>query len=215
MTVDESGLYKTALYLSLFTIFYNILEGIAALYFGYRDETLTLFGFGADSFIEVVSGSGIFVMILRIRSNPETPIGKFEIGALRITGIAFFALAIGLMAGIVLNLLNHSKPESTFWGTIISIISILVMVWLVISKRRVGKKLNSSAILADAGCSQVCVYMSLVLLFSSVLYEITGFAYADVIGSAGLIWFSVAEGREALNKAKERAYFCSCSKESD
>ena len=109
---------------------------------------------------------------------------------------------MGLLAGIVLNITAHHKPESTFWGTIISLVSIVVMLWLVVSKRRVGRKLGSRAILADAACSQVCIYMSLVLLFSSALYEFTGFAYADVIGSAGLIWFSVAEGREAFQKAK-------------
>jgi hypothetical protein len=211
MTLDESRLYRIALFLSLFTILYNVLEGIVCMYFGYNDETLTLFGFGADSFIEVVSGLGIFQMILRIRRYRDTAVSKFEIRALRITGVSFMVLALGLMAGIVVNLIAHHKPESTFWGTLISSISIVVMLWLVISKRRIGRKLDSTAILADAGCSQVCIYMSLVLLFSSALYEFTGFTYADVIGSAGLIWFSVTEGREALQKAKERKYTsCSC-----
>ena len=154
-------------------------------------------------------------MILRIRRHPGTAVSKFEIRALRITGVSFMVLALGLAVGIVVNLLQHHKPESTFWGTIISSVSIVVMFWLVISKRRVGRKLDSSAILADAGCSQVCIYMSLVLLFSSALYEFTGFAYADVIGSAGLIWFSVAEGREALKSAKERKYACSCKETSE
>jgi hypothetical protein len=213
MTVDESRLYKTALFLSLFTIFYNILEGVVCMYFGYKDETLTLFGFGVDSFIEVVSGLGILEMIFRIRKHPGTPVSDFEVRALRITGISFMILALGLLAGIVVNLVEHHKPESTFWGTVISSISIAVMVWMVISKRRVGGKLGSSAMLADANCSQVCIYMSLVLLISSALYEFTGFAYADVLGSAGLVYFSFVEGREALQKAKEREYSC-CQDES-
>ena len=211
MTLEESRLYRAALFLSLFTIFYNILEGIVCMYFGYKDETLTLFGFGADSFVEVISGLGIFQMIVRIRRYPDKAISKFEIQALRITGISFIFLALGLLAGIIVNFLTHHKPESTFWGTIISSVSIVVMLWLIISKRKIGRKLDSSAILADAGCSQVCIYMSLVLLFSSALYEFTGFAYADVIGSAGLIWFSVLEGKEALQQAKERKYAsCYC-----
>ena len=210
MTIDETRLYRTALLLSLFTIFYNILEGFVCMYFGYQDETLTLFGFGADSFIEVFSGLGIFQMILRIRKHPGTPVSRFEIRALHITGIGFIILALGLTGGIILNLISHHKPQSTFWGTLISSLSIVVMLWLIISKRKVGKKLNSSAILADAACNQVCIYMSLVLLFSSVIYEFTGFAYADVIGSAGLVWFSIVEGKEALKKTRERNYDCSC-----
>jgi divalent metal cation (Fe/Co/Zn/Cd) transporter len=209
VTTDESRLYRTALLLSLFTIFYNILEGIVCLYLGYEDETLTLFGFGVDSLVEVVSGMGILQMILRIRKHPGTAVSKFEIRALRITGYGFFVLAAGLLTGIVVNLVQNHKPESTFWGAIISSVSIAVMLWLVISKKRIGRKLKSGAILSDASCSQVCIYMSLVLLASSALYELTGFAYADLLGSAGLIWFSVAEGREALQKAKHREYSCS------
>jgi divalent metal cation (Fe/Co/Zn/Cd) transporter len=215
MTLDESRLYRTALFLSLFTILYNVLEGIVCIYFGYEDETLTLFGFGIDSFIEVVSGLGIFQMILRIHRHPDTAVSILEIRALRITGAGFIILALGLMAGIIVNLVAHHKPESTLWGTIISSISIVVMLWLVFSKRIVGRKLNSSAILADAACSQVCIYMSLVLLISSALYQLTGFIYADVLGSAGLIWFSLTEAKEALVKAKERKYSaCSGSDES-
>jgi divalent metal cation (Fe/Co/Zn/Cd) transporter len=167
-----------------------------------------------DSFIEVISGLGIFQMVLRIRKHPGTPVSEFEVRALRITGVSFIVLATGLLAGIVVNLFEDHKPESTFPGTIISLVSIAVMLWLVVSKRRVGRKLDSSAMIADANCSKVCLYMSVVLLVSSALYQFTGFAYADVLGSAGLIYFSFQEGREALQKAKEREYSCCCLNDS-
>jgi hypothetical protein len=44
--------------------------------------------------------------------------------------------------------------------------------------------------------------MSLVLLASSLVYELTGFAYADIIGAVGLIYFSISESKEAFEKAK-------------
>lgn len=215
MTLNERRLYRTALFLSLFTIAYNIVEGLVCIYFGYEDETLTLFGFGIDSFIEVISGLGILQMILRIRRHPETPASKFEIRALKITGYSFYILALGLASGIIVNLVKQHKPESTLWGTVISSISIVVMLWLVIAKKSVGRKLDSSAILADASCSQVCIYMSVVLLISSAIYQLTGFAYADAIGSAGLIYFSLHEGKEAFEKARAGNYFtCSCPNKS-
>ena len=65
-------LYKIAFRLSLFTIVYNLIEGLVAVIFGYKDESLTLFGFGVDSFIEVISGFGIAHMVLRIRQNPAS-----------------------------------------------------------------------------------------------------------------------------------------------
>jgi len=195
-------LYRRAYLLSLFTIFYNVIEGIVSMIIGYVDETLSLFGFGADSFIEVMSGIGIIIMLLRIKANPDSPKSRFEITALKITGSAFFLLSAGLLAGIVLNIVNHHKPESTLWGIIISLISIAVMVWLMTAKKGVGRKLHSDPIIADANCTKVCVYMSIVLLISSLIYELTGFAYADTIGAAGLIYFSITEGKESFEKAK-------------
>ena len=198
--------YDRAYILSLFTIFYNCVEGIISIILGYQDQTLTLFGFGIDSFIEVISGIGIAVMIIRIRLNPDTMINKFEITALKITGIAFYLLSAGLLFGIVSNIVNHHKPETTFWGIIIPLVSIIVMTWLFISKKRVGDQLNSDAILSDAGCTKICIYMSVVLLISSLIYELTGFIYADSIGTLGLIYFSLSEGKEAFEKAVKKQY---------
>lgn len=208
MIPTEQKLYNTAFRLSLFTIFYNILEGIVSMIVGIEDETLSLFGFGADSFIEVISGIGIAAMIIRIRRNPGSSKSKFEINALRITGTSFFLLSAVLLAGIVFNIVNHNKPVTTIWGVIISLVSIAVMIWLMRAKRNVGRKLGSAAIIADANCTRVCVYMSVVLLISSLIYELTGFAYADAIGAAGLIYFSISEGKEAFEKAKGKE--CAC-----
>ncbi len=205
---QEIKLYKRAYQLSLFTIFYNIIEGIVSIIIGYQDQTLTLFGFGIDSFIEVMSGIGIAVMILRIKQNSDSSKNKFEIKALKITGNAFYMLSAGLLAGILLNIINKHKPETTFWGIIISLISIIVMIWLMIAKKRVGKQLKSEPIISDGNCTKICVYMSIVLLVSSLLYELTGFIYADAIGASGLIYFSVSEGKEAFDKA--RGKICSC-----
>jgi len=212
MEIKETKLYRRAYRLSLFTIFYNIIEGLVSMILGYADETLSLFGFGADSFIEVMSGIGIAIMILRIRKNPDSPKSNFEKTALRITGTAFYLLSAGLFAGIVLNLITHHKPETTLWGVIISLVSIAVMVWLMNAKKSIGRKLDSEPIIADANCTKVCVYMSLVLLVSSLVYELTGFAYADAIGAAGLMYFSITEGKEAFEKVKGKE--CGCEDKS-
>jgi len=201
-------LYKRAFILSLITIIYNIIEGLISVILGYSDETLALFGFGVDSFIEVISGAGIAVMITRIRNNPGSERSRFEIMALRVTGTSFYLLSIGLLAGIVLNIITQHKPETTFWGVIISAISIITMTWLMNSKMKTGKKLNSEPVIADANCTKVCLYMSVVLLLSSLIYEITGFAYADSIGAAGLVYFSFTEGKEAFWKAKNKEMYC-------
>ncbi|HSB00341.1 MAG TPA: cation transporter [Anaerolineales bacterium] len=203
-TLTQSTINKYwsyALWLALFTIFYNLAEGLISIFFGVSDETLTLFGFGVDSFIEVMSGIGILAMVLRIRQNPETPRSQFERTALRVTGTSFYLLALGLGATAVYNLFTAHQPTTTLPGLIISVISIAVMWALVLGKRKVGRALDSSPILADANCTMVCIYMSLVLLASSLIYQLTGFGFIDSIGALGLIYFSYSEGRESFEKA--------------
>lgn len=73
---------------------------------------------------------------------------------------------------------------------IISVISVASMWLLVLGKRKVGYALDSSPILAEANCTMVCVYLSVVLLISTLVYELTGFGFTDSIGALGLIYFS-------------------------
>jgi divalent metal cation (Fe/Co/Zn/Cd) transporter len=199
---QEDKLYKSAILLSIFTIIFNLFEGLASVYFGYKDETLTLFGFGADSFIEMISAAGIYVMVKRIMCNPQSHQNKFETTSLQITGMSFYLLSIGLLFSILINLYNGNKPRTAIAGVIIALISIAAMVSLIYGKQYIGKKLNSAPIIADANCTRVCVYMSLVLLISSLIYEMTGFGYMDSIGTIGIIYLSVKEGKEAFEKAK-------------
>ncbi len=209
LTQENKGYYRTAFGLAVFTIVYNILEGLISTWFGVADESLALFGFGADSFIEVVSGFGIAHMVLRIRKNPDSPRDSFERTALRITGFAFYALVITLVATGLYNIWTGHRPVTTVVGIVISAISIAVMWALVSWKRRVGRKLDSEPILADANCTLVCVYMSIILLLSSGIFELTGFRYVDSLGSLALAYFAFREGRECFEKARSDKY-CAC-----
>jgi divalent metal cation (Fe/Co/Zn/Cd) transporter len=138
----------------------------------------------------------------------------FEKTALRITGTAFYLLTFGLIAGSVLNIINDVKPESTLPGIIIAGISILTMYWLMTSKLKVGKALNSDAIIADANCTKTCFYLSFILLAASGLYELFNIAYFDILGSVGIAYFAFKEGREAFEKAKSGNLLCSCKHDS-
>jgi len=200
---QEEQLYKSAKLLSIFTIIFNLCEGLVSVYFGYKDETLTLFGFGVDSFVEMISAVGIYILIKRIINNPNSHRNKFETTSLRITGVSFYLLSAGLLFSVLVNLINGNKPRTAIAGVIIALVSIAAMVSLIYGKLYVGKRLNSSPIIADANCTKVCVYMSVVLLLSSLIYEITGIGFIDSIGTIGIIYFSVKEGREAFEKAKK------------
>ncbi len=207
---DTAALYKTAFVLSMITIFYNIIEGGVSTWFGYTDETLALFGFGVDSFIEVISGIGIAHMIIRFRKNNFEKENSFEKTALKITGTSFYLLTAGLIATVIYNVFTQHKPETTFWGIVISLISIATMYFLMQAKLSVGRKLQSQPIISDAGCTKVCLYMSVILLASSVIFQLTGISFFDSIGAAGLAWYSFKEGRECFEKSEDAESSCSC-----
>lgn len=207
---DMTSLYKTAFILSLITIFYNIIEGVVSAYFGYTDETLALFGFGIDSFIEVISGIGIAHMIIRFKKNDFNKENNFEKTALKITGTSFYLLTAGLTVTVIYNVLTQHKPETTFWGIVISLLSIATMYFLMKAKLSVGTRLQSQPIISDAGCTKVCLYMSVILLASSVIFQFTGISFVDSIGAAGLAFYSFKEGRECFEKAEGGECSCSC-----
>ena len=135
---------------------------------------------------------------------------NFEKTALRVTGTVFYLLVVGLIIGSVLNIINDVKPETTVPGIIIAVISIVTMYWLMTSKLKVGKALNSDAIIADANCTKTCFYLSFILLASSGLYEVFHIAYFDMLGSLGIAYFAFKEGREAFEKAKSGNLMCNC-----
>ena len=198
-----------ALVLSFITIGYNLLEGIVSTFYGASDETLALFGFGLDSFVEVLSGIGIAHMIYRMKRNPVVERDSFEITALKVTGTALYILTAGLVIGAILAVINKSEPDTTLAGIIIAVLSILTMYFLYREKIKVGQQLDSQPIISDAKCTKTCFYLSFILLASSLLYELWQIPYVDALGSLGIAWYAWKEGREAFENARSKSLSCS------
>ena len=136
---------------------------------------------------------------------------KLEITALKITGFSFYILTAGLIVGGVFNILENIHPATTLAGIIISTISLLTMYILIKYKMKVGKELDSAAIIADANCTKTCFNLSIVLLLSSGLYEIFKINYFDVLGSLVIAYFAFKEGKDAFEKAREEKINTSCN----
>jgi len=208
--MDEKLLH-TAYILAIITIVYNILEGIISVFFGISDDALTLLGFGVDSFVEVLSGVGILHMTYRMKRQSKNDIDshdRFEKQALKITGVSFYVLTVGLIGGAVVSIITGSRPETTLIGIIVSVISILTMYILMTVKLKIGRALKSDAIIADANCTKTCFYLSFILLISSGLYQVFGMGLLDIAGSLGIAWFAFSEGKEAFEKARNDKREC-------
>ena len=206
---SSARLLRYAFVLSIITIVYNLIEGAVSTIFGATDRTLVLFGFGIDSFAEVLSGIGIAHMIFRMKTSEIATRDDFEVRSLQITGIALYLLALGILVGAFFAIFQNYQPESTTAGIIISMISILTMFFLYREKIKTGEKLNSKPIISDAKCTKTCFYLSFIVLISSLLYQFFQIRYVDALGSLGIAWYAWKEGKEAFENARSRKLSCS------
>ncbi len=147
-------------------------------------------------------------MVRQMKHNPDANPSPFEEKALRITGTAFFILAAGLIITAGINLFTGHRPETTFWGIVIALISIFTMWALIHFKVKVGRQLNSNAILEDANCTKACLYLSFILLLASVGFELTGIGGIDSIGAILIAILAFREGRESFEKARGESCHC-------
>ncbi|HXH30835.1 MAG TPA: cation transporter [Bacteriovoracaceae bacterium] len=162
-----SNLVSRARFLSIFTIFYNLIEGFASIYFGIEDESISLLGFGLDSFVEVASA--VIVLMKLKNQNPDLNLSH-ERRATFLIGLLFILLGFSVVGTAGYALYTGSHPETTKAGIVISVLSLSFMFFLWRSKAEIGIKMNSSTVMADAKCSLACIKLSVILFVGSLVY---------------------------------------------
>ena len=169
--------------LEYFTIAWNTIEGLVAVIAGLMAGSISLLGFGIDSFIEVTSGAAVLW-----RMSVDADVHRRERNeklALRIVGGCFLALAAYVSYESIADLIQRSKPEASLAGIILAAVSLVVMPLLSRAKKRVGNKLASAAMQADARQTEFCTYLSAILLGGLLLNSLFGLWWADPV--AGLV----------------------------
>jgi len=129
--------------LEYFTIGWNTLEGLVAIFAGALAGSISLVGFGIDSFIEVISGATL-LWRMSVDDN-EAERERNERTSLRIVGVCFVILSIYIAYESIADLLARRAPEHSIPGIVLAVVSLLVMPLLSRAKRRVGTSLASAA----------------------------------------------------------------------
>ena len=182
--------------LEYFTIAWNTLEGLVAVVAGSMAESISLVGFGIDSFIEVTSG-----VTLLWRMSEDADIHRRERSerlALRIVGVCFLALAVYIGYESVTDLVGKKEPEASLPGIILACVSLVVMPLLSRAKRRVGTALASAAMHADAKQTEFCTYLSAILLGGLLLNQVFGLWWADPAAGVIMVPIIANEGYQGL-----------------
>lgn len=186
--------------LEYFTIGWNTLEGAVGIVSGLMAGSVSLVGFGIDSFIEVTSGSALLWRMSVDSDAPQRE--RNEKLSLRIVGSCFLALAAYILFQSVSDLINREQPEASIAGIILATISLLVMPLLSRAKKSVASSLSSAAMRADARQTDFCAYLSAILLAGLVLNATLGWWWADPM--AGLVMVPII-AKEGVDGVKARS----------
>jgi len=192
--------------LEYFTIGWNAAEGLVALLAGLVAGSISLVGFGVDSFIEVTSGS-ILLWRMSVDAN-ERDRERNEKRALKVVGACFVALAAYIAYESATDLWFKRPPDRSIPGIILACVSMVVMPLLSGAKRKVGYLLGSAAMDADAKQAEFCTYLSAILLAGLLLNALFGLWWADPLAALLMVPVIAKEGIESL-KGKE-CHDCAC-----
>lgn len=182
---------RIALGLALITIAWNVVEAVVAIVAGAVASSIALVGFGLDSSVEVLSASVIVWQMTR--PVPE----EREARALRLIALSFLALAGYVTVQAVIDLAQRHESEPSTAGIVLAIASLIVMPLLAGLKRRNGRRLGSTSVVADSSQTLLCTYLSAVLLVGLLLNATVGWWWADPLAAVVIAALALREGREA------------------
>lgn len=178
------------------TVGYNLLEGVIAIGSGVLAGSIALVGFGIDSGIEVLSG---LILLWRLDSRRDAEDReRVEARALKLVGVSFVLLAAYIAFDSIAALVRREAPDESVVGIALAAASVVVMPLLVRFKRRVAVQLSSRALAADSKQTELCTYLSAILLIGLVLNALVGWWWADPVAALVMVPIIAKEGIEAL-----------------
>lgn len=188
--IKRGSLIRRGRRLAYLTIIWNSLEGIIAVSAGILAGSIALVGFGVDSVIEVSSGA---IILWRLVSGEHR-----EELALKLVGVSFLALAAYVGFDAVKSLWLIEPPDASYIGIALAALSLIVMPWLARAKRKVASQLNSRAMHADSRQTDICAYLSAILLGGLTLNAVFGWWWADPVAALVMVPIIAREGVGAL-----------------
>lgn len=193
---------ERARWLARFTIVYNVVEGVVSMAVGAGEDSLALFGFGVDSFIEVASAAMVLWRLRAEFDGTAVAAGRERLAGMWVSGL-LIALGLGTIAGSVLQLVRRGHPDTTLPGVVIALLSLSFMFWLWRSKRAVANALDSRTLRQDAACSLGCIQLSVTLLAGSLLYWIApSLWWADSAAAIVIALLIAREGWSGFRAAR-------------
>jgi divalent metal cation (Fe/Co/Zn/Cd) transporter len=180
---------------------WHVVEFAIAVGAGIAASSVALIGFGIDSVIELLAGGVIVWLFSGSRGASHTA----ERRAQQLIAASYGALVAYITIEATRDLATAHHPQASWVGIVLAAFTAPTMPLLARAKQNVGRQLNSSATVSEAGQNMICAYLSIALLIGLLANALAGWWWADP--TAALIIGAVAgwEGIESW-----RGKHCDC-----
>ena len=205
------GDVRAGVRIEVVTVVWMLAEAAVALAAGMLAGSVLLTAFGVDSIIELVAG-GVLLwrLVTEARGGSLERVERAERRAAWVTATALILLCIYVVVTAGLGLASRTHPAESLSGIGVSAAAIVVMPLLAVRKRRLAKRLGSSALRGDATCSATCAYLAGTVLLGLFLQATLGWWWADSVAALALLFWLGREAQEAVANARSGASACSC-----
>ena len=187
---DRAGIVRRGRNLEILTILWAGFEAGIALFTAFQTNSLSLTGF--DSLIEMVSGAALLWRLSH--EMDENRRHRAELISLQVAGGCLFTLGVYVLLEASANLWNHRSSERSSVGILITAAALLLMPLLSQAKRRVGRALDSEAMMTDAKQTDFCTYQAAIVLFGLLVHSLFGIGWADSAAALLLVPLLVRAG---------------------
>ena len=182
--------------LQYLTMLWNSAECAVALVAGFFAGSIALVGFGLDSAIEVTSSAA--ALWRQERDSDEGRREAAERRTLQIIGACFLVLAAYVGYEAARALVERRSPDHSSVGIVLAALSLIVMPVLAHFKRRIATRLSSGALEAETRQTEVCAWLSVVLLIGLGLNAWVGWWWADPVAALGMTPLIAWEGWQGV-----------------
>lgn len=200
---ERSRLIRRGVLVEWLTISWMTVESAVAIWSGIAARSVSLTAFGLDSLIEMTS-AGVVLWRLNWELGHDCSdegacrhLDRVELRASRIAALLLLAFCAYVVVEAAIKLWNRSGEDFSVSGLAVAVAAIPVMLWQSAVKRRLGAKLESGSLDADAAQGVACWYLAVIVIVGLFAQRLFGLWWVDGVGSLIIVAFLLREAREA------------------
>jgi divalent metal cation (Fe/Co/Zn/Cd) transporter len=193
----QAPLIRRGLLLEYITLGWNVVGVVVVVTAAYMARSVALAGFGLDSLIEIFASVVVVWQLLGVNQQRERL-------ALRLIGMAFFALALYILAQIVVVLLTQTRPSPSIAGIVWLTATFIAMLLLAYGKRVTGRQLGNVVLMTESHVTLIDAYLGGSVLIGLILNALFGLWWADLLASLVIVYYGIREGIHALRGEGEQ-----------